>query len=126
MESLVQERHGHVGVHPEEGHKTDPRMEQPSYKDRLRELQMCSLAKRRLQGDLRAAFQYLQESSKKEEGRHLSRVCGDMTRGNCIKLKEGRGVTCKSGEALEQAAQRSGRFPVPGDGATSRQVQPDS
>ena len=34
-------------------------LEYPSYGDRLRELRLLSLEKRRLQGDLRAAFQYL-------------------------------------------------------------------
>ena len=39
VESSVQERHGPVGVHPEEG---------LSYEDRLRELELFSLEKRRL------------------------------------------------------------------------------
>jgi len=34
-------------------------MEHLSYKDRLRELELFSLEKRRLQRDLRVAFQYL-------------------------------------------------------------------
>ena len=37
-----------------------------------------------------AAFQYLKGSYKKEGDRFFSRVCGDRTRGNGFKLKEGR------------------------------------
>ena len=35
------------------------------------------------------AFQYLKGSYRKEEDRLLIRVCGDRTRGNGFKLKEG-------------------------------------
>ena len=61
-----------------------------SCEDRLRKLGLFSLEERRLQGDLLVAFQYLKESSKKEGDRFCSRVCGDGTRGNGFKLKEGR------------------------------------
>ena len=50
---------------------------------------MFSLEKKRVQGDLRAAFQYLKRSYRKEEDKLLSRVCSDRTRGNGFKLKEG-------------------------------------
>ena len=36
MGVLSTERHGPVGVHPEEGHKNDPRDGTPPYGDRLR------------------------------------------------------------------------------------------
>ena len=51
---------------------------------------LFSLEKRRLRDDLTAAFQYLKASYRKEEDRLFSRICGDRTRGNGFKLKEGR------------------------------------
>ncbi len=65
-------------------------MEHVSCKDRLRELGLFSLEKRRLQNDLVAAFQYIKGSYRKEGDRLFSGVCGDRTGGNGIKLKEGR------------------------------------
>ena len=65
-------------------------MEHLSCEDRLRELGLFSLEKRRLCGELRAAFQYLKGSYRKEEDRLFSRVCGNRTRGDGFRLKEGR------------------------------------
>ena len=65
------------------------RMEHLPYRNRLRELGLFSLEKRRLWGDLRAAFQYLKGNYRKEGNRLFSRVCGDRTRRKGFKLKEG-------------------------------------
>ena len=44
------------------------------YEDRLEELRLFSLEKRRLPGDLRSACQYLKEGCKKEGDRLFSRA----------------------------------------------------
>ena len=94
------------------------------YVDRLRELGLFSLEKRRLRGDLRAAVHYLKWSYKEEGDRLCSRVCCDRTRENGFKLKEGKFKLDirkkfffyhKGGEALAQVAQRGGGCPVPAD-----------
>ncbi|GAB0203061.1 hypothetical protein GRJ2_002771700 [Grus japonensis] len=69
-------------------HKKD--MEHFSYEDRLRELGFFSLEKRRLQGDLIVAFQYLKGAYRKAGEGLFTRARRDRTRGNGFKLKEGR------------------------------------
>ncbi|KAK4816333.1 hypothetical protein QYF61_015017 [Mycteria americana] len=61
-----------------------------SYEERLRELGLFSLEKRRLQGDLTVAFQYIKRACKTDGERLPTRSCSDRTRGNGFKLKEGR------------------------------------
>ncbi|GAB0204594.1 hypothetical protein GRJ2_002925000 [Grus japonensis] len=86
LEAPVQERHGAVGECPEEDHKVD----HLSYEDRLRELVLFSLEKRKLWGDLIPAFRGLKGTHKKSGERLFTRACSDRTRGNGFKLKEGR------------------------------------
>jgi len=65
-------------------------MEHLSYDERLREVGLFSLEKRRLWGDLTGAFQYLKGAYKNAGEGLLTRACSDRTRGNSFKLNEGR------------------------------------
>ena len=51
---------------------------------------LFSLEKRRLRGDLLAAFHYLKRAYRKDGQGLFTRVCSDRTRRNGCKLKEGR------------------------------------
>jgi len=51
---------------------------------------LLSLEKRRLRGDLIAAFQYLKGAYKQEGSQLFERADNSRTRGNAFKLKEGR------------------------------------
>ena len=59
-----------------------------SYEDRLKEVGLFSVEKRRLWGDLTAAFQYLKGVCKKTREGIFMRKCSDRTRDNDFKLKE--------------------------------------
>ena len=85
-----QDRHGAAGAGPEKATKMNRGLEYLSYEDRLRELGLFSLGKRRLQGDLILVFRCLR-GAYKQKGEWLVRWAdNDRTGGDGFRITEGR------------------------------------
>ena len=89
LQPSSQEKHGSVGAGPGESHKNDQKPGTPLYEERLKELELISLKKRRFQEDLIAGFQYLKGTYKKAGDRLFTRAYSDRTRSNGFRLQEG-------------------------------------
>ena len=75
-------------MHPQEGHKSDPRDGTPLLQGQAERAGAVQHGEEKALRDLRAAFRYLKGGCKKEGDRLFSRVCCGRTRRSDFKLEQ--------------------------------------